>query len=155
MGMYFLEYLELLEKNHGKIEIDGVIHEFAAGELGHPEAESIWWKCNGIYSQPKLPDILLEVGNNAEFLNCKLQHHRDKLAPMRILRFRSLKIDLSCEDRHKFMKLVSKIYQREIRMKGRFRFHYFRDCYFLFQGAKVAGRFVTWLIFFLKQYYEN
>ncbi|KAF3435738.1 hypothetical protein FNV43_RR22830 [Rhamnella rubrinervis] len=127
-----------------KIEFDGEIHEFAVGDSGHPEAEAIYAKLDEIEEllrrsgyEPKVLEVLLEIEDEEKAF--QLSHHSEKLA----LAFGLSKIGVdhdqshqvvrivknlrSCGDCHAFMKLVSKIYQREIVMRDRIRFHHFKN----------------------------
>lgn len=130
-----------IEKSPGcsKIEVNGTIHEFVAGDSGHPEAERIYGKWDEIVEnlrlegyQPKLSEVLLDIedGDKAS----QLQHHSEKLAvafglistdpESKILVVKNLR---SCEDCHSAMKLVSKIFRREIIIRDRIRFHHFKN----------------------------
>ncbi|KAL5563055.1 hypothetical protein UlMin_032802 [Ulmus minor] len=125
-----------------KIEIDGKVHEFIVGDSSHPEAEKIYAKLDEVEEQlrekgydPKLSEVLLDIEDEEKAF--QLSHHSEKLA----LAFGLIKTGLgtkirivknlrSCEDCHSFMKVISKIYQRDIIMRDRIRFHHFRngDC---------------------------
>ncbi|XP_010030671.1 pentatricopeptide repeat-containing protein At1g08070, chloroplastic-like [Eucalyptus grandis] len=121
-----------------RIEIDGLIHEFVAGDSSHPEAEKIYEKLDEIEEKlleekhsPKLSQVLLEIDDEVKAF--QLRHHSEKLAVAFGLiktnpgsEIRIVKNLRSCEDCHAVMKLLSKIYQREIIMRDRIRFHYFR-----------------------------
>lgn len=125
-----------------KIEIDGSVHEFTAGDSSHIEAPTIFAKLEEICKslrgegyEPELSEVLLEVDDDEKAF--QLLHHSEKLAvafglmktkpgsPIRIVK--NLR---SCEDCHSFMKLISKAYEREIVVRDRIRFHHFRngDC---------------------------
>lgn len=125
-----------------RIEVEGVIHEFVMGDYNHSEAKKIYGKLNEMVDKlrkegyyPKVSDVLLEV-DDQEKAN-QLLHHSEKLA----LAFGLIKMSpdseirivknlRSCEDCHEFMKLVSRVYQRDIIVRDRIRFHHFRygDC---------------------------
>ena len=125
-----------------KIEIDGAVHEFIVGDSLHPEAEKIYTKLVEIEEklkeegyQPKLYEVLLEVDDGEKAF--QLSHHSEKLALAFGLiktgpstEIRIVKNLRSCEDCHAFMKVISKIYQRDIIMRDRIRFHHFSngDC---------------------------
>ncbi|KAM1151766.1 hypothetical protein FF1_034471 [Malus domestica] len=125
-----------------RIEVDGEIHEFAVGDSGHPEAETIYRKLEEIedylrkegYS-PKLSEVLLEIDDEEKAF--QLSHHSEKLAlAFGLIRtrpgseIRIVKNLRSCENCHAVMKLISKVYRREIIMRDRIRFHHFKngDC---------------------------
>lgn len=125
-----------------KIEINGKIHEFIAGDSSHPEAEKIYSKLVEIEEklreegyQPKVSEVLLEIDDEEKAF--QLSHHSEKLA----LAFGLIKTSpgseiriaknlRSCEDCHAFMKVISKTYQRDIIMRDRILFHHFSngDC---------------------------
>lgn len=124
---------------HSRIEIDGVIYEFTAGSTCHVEAESIYKKLDEIEKalrgkgyDPKLSDVLLEIDDEEKA--SQLLHHSEKLAvsfglikakPGTIIRI--VKNLRSCEDCHSFMNHISSVYQREILIRDRIRFHHFRN----------------------------
>ncbi|VVA36946.1 PREDICTED: pentatricopeptide repeat-containing [Prunus dulcis] len=125
-----------------RIELDGEIHEFAVGDSGHPEAETIYRKLEEIEDNlrkegydPKLSEVLLEIDDEEKAF--QLSHHSEKLAlAFGLIRtrpgseIRIVKNLRSCENCHAVMKLISKVYQREIIMRDRIRFHHFKngDC---------------------------
>ncbi|KAM0071973.1 putative tetratricopeptide-like helical domain superfamily, DYW domain-containing protein [Helianthus debilis subsp. tardiflorus] len=124
---------------HSRIEIDGDIYEFTAGSTCHVEAESIYKKLEEIEGtlrvngyDPKLSEVLLEIDDEEKA--SQLLHHSEKLAvsygliktePGTIIRI--VKNLRSCEDCHSFMKHISGVYQREILIRDRIRFHHFRN----------------------------
>lgn len=122
-----------------KIEVNGTVHEFVAGDSSHPEAEKIYRKWDEIAEllrvegyQPKLSEVLLDIED--EYKASQLHHHSEKLAvayglistsqEMKILAVKNLR---SCEDCHSTMKFISKIFQREIIIRDRIRFHHFKN----------------------------
>lgn len=137
---------ELMNRNRlkkppgsSKIEVDGLIHEFVVGDSSHPEAEMIYNKLDEIKQQlteeghvPKVSEVMLEIEDQFKML--QLWHHSEKLAVAYGLirtnpgsEIRIVKNLRSCEDCHEVMKLLSKIYRREIIVRDRVRFHYFRN----------------------------
>ncbi|KAG5577944.1 hypothetical protein H5410_058078 [Solanum commersonii] len=122
-----------------RIEIDGNVHEFTAGDSRHVEAEHIYAKLNEMEENvrregydPKVSEVLLEIDDDEKA--SQLLHHSEKLA----VSFGLIKTDpgtairivknlRSCEDCHSFMKLISKLYQREIIIRDRIRYHHFKD----------------------------
>ncbi|XP_031380814.1 pentatricopeptide repeat-containing protein At4g21065-like [Punica granatum] len=122
-----------------KIEVDGSIHEFIAGDSSHPEAKKIYKKLDEIQQRlteeghvPKVSEVMLKIGS--QFKTLQLWHHSEKLAVAYGLirtnlgsEIRIVKNLRSCEDCHEVMKLLSKIYGREIIVRDRIRFHYFRN----------------------------
>ncbi|KAL6316857.1 hypothetical protein AAG906_022575 [Vitis piasezkii] len=121
------------------IEVEGVIHKFVNGDQSHPDWREIYAKLDEIRFRIKafgyvaetslvLHDIGEEDKENA------LCHHSEKLAvafglistsegtPIRVNK--NLRI---CGDCHVVIKLISKIYDREIIVRDRARFHRFKD----------------------------
>ncbi|RVW22723.1 Pentatricopeptide repeat-containing protein [Vitis vinifera] len=121
------------------IEVEGVIHKFVNGDQSHPDWREIYAKLDEIRFRIKafgyvaetslvLHDIGEEDKENA------LCHHSEKLAvafglistsegtPIRVNK--NLRI---CGDCHVVIKLISKIYDQEIIVRDRARFHRFKD----------------------------
>ncbi|WCJ33479.1 Pentatricopeptide repeat (PPR) superfamily protein [Euphorbia peplus] len=119
------------------IEIDGFVHEFVMGNWSHPEAEhikeslrevSIRVRSTGY--QPYVSGVLHNV--NDEEKEKVLDEHSERLAiaygllkikppaPIRIIK--NLRI---CGDCHEVTKIISKVYNREIVVRDRVRFHKF------------------------------
>lgn len=122
-----------------RIELNGSVHEFSAGDSSHAEAGKIYEKLDEIEEglrgeryEPKLEDVMLEIGEEEKAH--QLGHHSERLAVAFGLigsgpgaQIRIVKNLRSCEDCHAVMKLVSKMYQREIIVRDRVRFHHFKD----------------------------
>lgn len=123
------------------ITVDGVIHEFVAGDETHPQAEEIFkiWekllvemKLRGYV--PKTSVVLLDMEEKEK--EKFLYRHSEKLAvcfglmntpvgtPIRIMK--NLRV---CEDCHTALKLISAIVNREIVIRDRNRFHCFKEGY--------------------------
>ncbi|XP_074275431.1 pentatricopeptide repeat-containing protein At4g21065-like [Silene latifolia] len=125
-----------------KIEVDCRVHEFIAGDSNHIEAHDIFKKLEEIDERlreegykPEVSEVLLEIDDEEKAF--QLLHHSEKLAVAFGLiktkpgsEIRIVKNLRSCGDCHTFMKLVSRIYGREIVVRDRIRFHHFRngDC---------------------------
>ncbi|XP_027112220.1 pentatricopeptide repeat-containing protein At4g21065-like [Coffea arabica] len=127
----------LKASGYSRMEINGEIYEFTTGELGHLEVEEIIGKmgeialnlsCEGY--DPKRSDLSLDDEEKA----FELFHHSEKLAvsfgmiktsPGTSIRI--VKNFRPCEDCHSFMKILSKIYQRDIFLRDHVRFHHFRN----------------------------
>ncbi|KAL0721694.1 hypothetical protein Bca4012_036293 [Brassica carinata] len=122
------------------ISLEGTTHEFTAGDRSHAETEKIRteWRIvrrkleeNGYV--PELEDMLLDLVDDEE-REAVVHQHSEKLAvtyglmktePGTTIRImKNLRV---CKDCHKVMKLISKIYKRDIVMRDRTRFHHFRD----------------------------
>ncbi|XP_028794473.1 pentatricopeptide repeat-containing protein At1g59720, chloroplastic/mitochondrial [Neltuma alba] len=122
------------------VEIDGVTHEFFAGDTTHPQCKDIYKFLNVIDEKLKSigysPDysgatMVDEIGDGKQ---STLRLHSERLAiafgllnskpgvPIRI--FKNLRV---CNDCHKVTKLISRIYNVEIIVRDRVRFHHFKD----------------------------
>ncbi|CBI28813.3 unnamed protein product, partial [Vitis vinifera] len=127
--------------SHSKLVDEGwdTIHEFVAGDSSHPQLEMIYAKLGEMSQELKAagykPDtgqVLLDM--DEEEKETALCHHSEKLA----IAFGLIKTDPGttiritknlrvCADCHSATKLISKIYNREIIVRDRCRFHHFRD----------------------------
>ncbi|XP_057414815.1 pentatricopeptide repeat-containing protein At5g48910 [Lotus japonicus] len=119
------------------IEIDGVIHEFLVEDDSHPRAKEILSMLKEISHKlsleghmPDTTQVFLKIDEkNKESV---LHYHSEKIAvafglistspktPIQIVK--NLRI---CEDCHSSMKLISKVYERQITIRDRKRFHHF------------------------------
>lgn len=128
------------EPGCSSIEIDGVAHEFFAGDTSHPLTKEIYGMLNVIderlqlvgylpdYSQAPMVDELHEGKQQS------LRLHSERLAialgllnmkpgvPIRILK--NLRV---CNDCHQVTKLISRIFNVEIIVRDRARFHHFKN----------------------------
>ncbi|KVI03652.1 Pentatricopeptide repeat-containing protein [Cynara cardunculus var. scolymus] len=134
-----------LKKEPGcsSIEVDASFHEFVVGDNTHPQSKRIYAKLNEI--SEKLKSMGYEP-NRSQVLQCveeedmqeqALHLHSEKLAiafglislkqaqPIRIMK--NLRV---CGDCHNVAKLISKLYNKEIFLRDRYRFHHFKagDC---------------------------
>ncbi|KAJ8424833.1 hypothetical protein Cgig2_013028 [Carnegiea gigantea] len=121
------------EPGCSSLEVDGINHEFFAGDISHPETKDIYCVLDSINeslsSAGYTPDLLQAplVDGNA------LRLHSERLAiafgllhskrgmPIRV--FKNLRV---CNDCHEFTKLISKIFNVEIIVRDRTRFHHFK-----------------------------
>ncbi|GMN41771.1 hypothetical protein TIFTF001_010978 [Ficus carica] len=121
------------------IEVDGVVHEFFVGDKSHPRYNEIEMKLGEISRRLKLfgyvantNPVLFDIDEEEkEDALCK---HSEKVAiafglislregvPIRIVK--NLRV---CWDCHEVTKLISKIFNREIIVRDRNRFHHFQD----------------------------
>ena len=122
------------------IELEGVVNEFIAGGKGDPQAQDIYTKVDEMLQRIRcvgyvpdtdgalLHDLVEEEKENP------LYYHSEKLAigfgllktkPGETLRIsKNLRV---CKDCHLATKLISKVYDREIIVRDRNRFHHFKN----------------------------
>ncbi|GMG98679.1 hypothetical protein Nepgr_000519 [Nepenthes gracilis] len=120
-------------------EVDGVMHKFVTGDKNHPSWREIYAKLGEISSRikaygyvPGTKFVLHDIGEeDKEYALC---YHSEKLAvafgllrtnedsPIRVIK--NLRI---CGDCHVVIKLVSQVYNREIIVRDRARFHRFKE----------------------------
>ncbi|OVA15413.1 Pentatricopeptide repeat [Macleaya cordata] len=122
------------------IELDGVVHEFIVGDITHLRKKEIYEMLDEMGEKLKVagykPDteqVLLDI-EEEEVKQTSLGHHSEKLAiafgfistrPRTTIRVvKNLRV---CSDCHSVMKLLSKIYNRDIIIRDSNRFHHFRD----------------------------
>ncbi|KDO44240.1 hypothetical protein CISIN_1g035659mg [Citrus sinensis] len=130
-----------LKKEPGcsSIEVNGEIHKFLAGESSHPLCKEIYSKLDEIVARLKsfgyVPNRshLLQLVEEEDVQEQALNLHSERLAiayglisvepsqPIRIVK--NLRV---CGDCHTVAKLISKLYNREILLRDRYRFHHFR-----------------------------
>ncbi|XP_077240908.1 pentatricopeptide repeat (PPR) superfamily protein [Tasmannia lanceolata] len=120
------------------IEMDGSVHRFIVGDRSHPEIEKIeaMWeeiveKIRDVGYEGNTSDVLFDI--DEEEKETALRRHSEKLAiafglmrtgPRTTIRIvKNLRV---CEDCHTATKLVSKMFDREMIVRDRNRFHHFR-----------------------------
>lgn len=127
------------EPGCSSMEVDGVVHEFLVGDISHSMSRKIYSKLNEVASRlkscgyvPNLSQLLQDV-EGEEVKEQALHRHSEKLAiafglistdpptPIRIVK--NIRV---CGDCHSVAKLVSVLYDREIVLRDRYRFHHFR-----------------------------
>ncbi|KAG2327551.1 hypothetical protein Bca52824_010279 [Brassica carinata] len=131
-----------LKKEPGcsSIEIDGTIHEFLSGDNEHPMCEKVYGKLNEVMERLKAngyePEMsqVLQIIDEEEMKEQSLKLHSEKLAicyglisteaPKTIRVIKNLRV---CGDCHSVAKLISQLYDREIIVRDRYRFHHFRN----------------------------
>lgn len=121
------------------IESKGNVYEFVVGDVSHPRAEEIYSKLREMIEHLKLANhvsdtsqVLFDV--EEEEKEAALGYHSEKLAlalglidtsPRDTIRIvKNLRV---CGDCHAAMKLVSLIYDRDIILRDRHRFHHFKE----------------------------
>ncbi|WOL01708.1 pentatricopeptide repeat-containing protein [Canna indica] len=119
------------------ISLDGVVHEFVAGESDHPQTEEIYKRLDELLEKLRcrgyIPDtsaVLLDMDEKEK--EHVLYRHSEKLAvvfglmntpqgtPIRIMK--NLRV---CSDCHVALKLISEVTNRAIIVRDRNRFHCF------------------------------
>ncbi|OMO85726.1 hypothetical protein COLO4_21492 [Corchorus olitorius] len=127
------------EKGCSRIEMNNEVHEFLIADRNHKQADKIYEKLDEVVSQlkmvgyaPNTRSVLVDL--EEEEKREVVLWHSEKLALcyglinggkdscIRIVK--NLRV---CEDCHTFMKLVSKVYGREIIVRDRTRFHHYRN----------------------------
>lgn len=121
------------------IELDNKIYEFVAGDKTHDQYGEIYEMIDEMGREmkragyvPSTSEVLLDI--NEEDKEDALNRHSEKLAiafallktppgtPIRIVK--NLRV---CGDCHSATKFISKVYNREIIVRDKNRFHHFRD----------------------------
>ncbi|CAA2954664.1 pentatricopeptide repeat-containing At5g43790 [Olea europaea subsp. europaea] len=121
------------------VEIDGAMHEFLTGDKTHPRAKEIYLKVEEMNRrlqecghQPRTREALFDI--EEEEKEDSLSYHSERLAIAFALiasesssSIRIIKNLRVCSDCHSTTKLLSSVYNREIIVRDRTRFHHFRD----------------------------
>ncbi|XVF13700.1 hypothetical protein REPUB_Repub08aG0230400 [Reevesia pubescens] len=121
------------------VEVGRRIHKFVSQDTSHPQCKSIYemihqmeWQLKFEGYSPDTSQVLLDV--DEEEKKQRLKGHSQKLAiafalirtsqgsPIRVAR--NIRM---CNDCHTYTKLISIIYEREITVRDRNRFHHFKD----------------------------
>ncbi|XP_047156932.1 pentatricopeptide repeat-containing protein At1g31920-like [Vigna umbellata] len=121
------------------VEANRKVHKFVSQDKSQPECDTIYemihqmeWQLKFEGYAPDTSHVLLDV--DEEEKRERLKHHSQKLAiafaliqtsegsPIRISR--NLRM---CSDCHTYTKFISMIYEREISVRDRNRFHHFKD----------------------------
>ncbi|KAL6581690.1 hypothetical protein OROMI_005704 [Orobanche minor] len=119
------------------VEVDGTLHEFLIGDKSHPCVENIYLKLEEMNTRlqeygyrPTTREVLFDI--EEEEKEDALSYHSERLAityaliasdscvPIRVIK--NLRV---CVDCHSSIKLLSLIYEREIVVRDRTRFHHF------------------------------
>lgn len=121
------------------MELKGEVHEFVVDDVSHPRKKEIYEMLDEIGKQLKIagyvPELTSELHNSgAEEKANRLSYHSEKLAmAFGILTtppgttIRVAKNVRTCVDCHNFAKMLSEVYNREIIIRDRNRFHCFRE----------------------------
>ncbi|GFP86529.1 pentatricopeptide repeat-containing protein at4g14820 [Phtheirospermum japonicum] len=127
------------ERGCSMIEVDGEIHEFLSADKNHKRTDEIYAKLDEVVDElekvgysPNTSVVLVDLDEEGK--REAVLRHSEKLALccglisgekkscVRIIK--NLRI---CEDCHNFMKLASKVFDSEIVIRDRTRFHHCRD----------------------------
>ncbi|MQM01727.1 hypothetical protein Taro_034488 [Colocasia esculenta] len=120
------------------IELHGMFHQFLVGDRSHPQTKEIYSflddmgiKLKNAGYEPEIGEVLVDI--DEEDKETALSRHSEKLAiafglmntpPGTVIRIvKNLRVCLDC---HHATKFISKIYDREIIVRDRIRFHHFR-----------------------------
>ncbi|KAI3668987.1 hypothetical protein L6452_40205 [Arctium lappa] len=142
-----VENLRVLMKEKGvktstgrsTIDVGGIVHEFKVGDGSHPRTREIYEMVEEMIAKlekdgyvPKTSEVLFDIDEDEK--ETTLWRHSEKLAiafgliststgtPIRITK--NLRM---CEDCHSAVKHISCIYERDIIVRDRLRFHHFRN----------------------------
>lgn len=121
------------------IELNGVFHQFLVGDRSHPQTKQLYMFLDEMSRKlkiagylPELGEVLLDI-DDEEDKETALSKHSEKLAiafglmntppgtPIRIVK--NLRV---CSDCHQATKFISKVYDREIIVRDRRRYHHFQ-----------------------------
>ncbi|CAN1296479.1 Pentatricopeptide repeat-containing protein At3g47530 [Linum perenne] len=121
------------------IILKGELHEFVADDVSHPRKKGIYETLDEINEQLKIAGYVTEItselhSTGEEEKGYVLSYHSEKLAmAFGILAtppgttIRIAKNLRTCVDCHNFAKAVSWVYNREVVIRDRNRFHHFRE----------------------------
>ncbi|CAN1839646.1 Pentatricopeptide repeat-containing protein At3g47530 [Linum perenne] len=105
------------------IILKGEVHEFVADDVSHPRKKGIYETLDEINEQLKIAGYVTEItselhSTGEEEKGYVLSYHSEKLA---------MAFGMTCVDCHNFAKAVSWVYNREVVIRDRNRFHHFRE----------------------------
>lgn len=124
---------------HSLVEVGNSVHEFVMGDRSHPQSDEIYEMLEEITRLLKLEGYVPRTTNvladiEEEEKENALCYHSEKLAiafalistpsctPIRVVK--NLRV---CSDCHLVTKLISKVFDRDIIVRDRSRFHHFKD----------------------------
>lgn len=124
---------------HSLVELGNNVHEFVMGDRSHPQSDDIYAKLAEITMLlrlegyvPRTTNVLADI--EEEEKETALSYHSEKIAiafmlintpsctPISVVK--NLRV---CADCHLAIKLISKVFNREIIVRDRSRFHHFRN----------------------------
>ncbi|KAL7234533.1 hypothetical protein ACSBR1_018028 [Camellia fascicularis] len=121
------------------VELKGVVHEFVVDDISHPQKNEIYEMLDEIGMQLKIGGYIAEVTSDLHNLGADeketiLSYPCEKLAiAFGVLAtppgttIRVAKNLRTCVDYHNFAKVLSRVYNREVIIRDRTRFHHFRE----------------------------
>ncbi|EXB44694.1 hypothetical protein L484_015951 [Morus notabilis] len=121
------------------IELKGVVHEFVADDVSHLRKDEIYEMLAEINSQLKIAGYVVEISSELHNLGAQerefvLSYHSEKLAiAFGVLStppgttIRVAKNIRTCVDCHNFAKVLSGVYNRQVVIRDRTRFHHFLE----------------------------
>ncbi|XP_071720462.1 pentatricopeptide repeat-containing protein At4g21065 [Rutidosis leptorrhynchoides] len=124
---------------HSLVELGNRVYQFTMGDMSNIQSEDIYVKLIEITKLLRLEGYVPHVANvladiEEEEKETALSYHSEKIAiafmlintphgtPIRVVK--NLRV---CADCHLAIKLISKVYKREIVVRDRSRFHHFKD----------------------------
>lgn len=131
------------EKGISRIDLNGKSHEFLIGDKRHKQSDEIYAKLDEVVNKLKLAGyvphsggVLVDVEEEEKkelvlwhseklalcFGLINKEEEKGSCAVIRIVK--NLRV---CQDCHTFFKLVSKVYERDIIVRDRTRFHHYKD----------------------------
>ncbi|WCJ43069.1 Pentatricopeptide repeat (PPR) superfamily protein [Euphorbia peplus] len=121
------------------IDFGGVVHEFKMGDGSHPQMKQIYLMLENMIERlelegysPNTSQVLFDI--EEEEKETALYYHSEKLAISFALintkpgtTIRIVKNLRMCEDCHSAVKIISRVYSREIIVRDRARYHHFKN----------------------------
>ncbi|XP_058112334.1 putative pentatricopeptide repeat-containing protein At3g15930 [Magnolia sinica] len=121
------------------IEMNGSVHEFVAGDRSHLQSDEIYSKLDEMARDlkfagyvPDTSEVLIDIGEEEK--ENAVYWHSEKLAIAFGLisshagaTIRVVKNLRMCVDCHRATKIISKVYDREVIVRDRTRFHHFKN----------------------------
>lgn len=121
------------------IDVGGIVHRFKMADSSHPQKKEIYLMLDRIFERlhmegysPKTSQVLFDI--KEEEKETTLRYHSEKLAiafgllstePGTAIRIvNNLRV---CDDCHSATKLISEVYNREIIVRDRVRYHHFKN----------------------------
>ncbi|KAG6646759.1 pentatricopeptide repeat-containing protein At5g66520-like [Carya illinoinensis] len=121
------------------IDVGGIVHGFKMADSSHPQKKEIYLMLDRIFERlhmegysPKTSQVLFDI--KEEEKETALRYHSEKLAiafgllstaPGTAIRIvNNLRV---CDDCHSATKLISEVYNREIIVRDRVRYHHFKN----------------------------